>query len=307
MKELQKPRKDQIHVVSMSGGKDSTATALTAMDMGYDFVGAFADTGNEHEITYEYIDYLERKLGIKIHRVKSNFEINLKDRMRKFANGKYKFKNENAYKTVKEVLKENNTFLNLCAYKHIFPSRMAQFCTEYLKRIPITLLQDNLGFEYKKPVCSWQGVRWDESLSRSKLSYIDNDDWLEIYRPILHLKKEDVFKIHKRFGIKRNPLYDMGFSRVGCFPCINSTKKEILLVEKLFPKHIEKIARWENFIKNIGPNPEATFFHLNKKKHLVKGFTVYDYIEYCKTFNKSGRPRKNYDFYFCNASEGMCE
>jgi len=46
---------------------------------------------------------------------------------------------------------------------------------------------------------------------------------------------------------------------------------------------------------------------LNKKKHLVKGFTVYDYLEYCNTFNKSGRPRKNYDFYFCNTSEGMCE
>ena len=57
MKNIQKPRKDQVHVVSMSGGKDSTATALVAMDMGYDFVGAFADTGNEHEITYEYIEY----------------------------------------------------------------------------------------------------------------------------------------------------------------------------------------------------------------------------------------------------------
>lgn len=74
MKNIQKPRKDQIHVVSMSGGKDSTATALVAMEMGYDFVGAFADTGNENEITYEYIDFLERKLDIKIHKVRSNYD-----------------------------------------------------------------------------------------------------------------------------------------------------------------------------------------------------------------------------------------
>ena len=149
MKELQKPRKDQIHVVSMSGGKDSTATALTAMELGYDFVGAFADTGNEHEITYEYIDYLERKLGIKIYRVKSYFKSNLEKRVEKYVEGKYKFKSEKAYPAVKQALKENNIFLNLCAYKHIFHSRMAQFCTEYLKKIPITLLQDNLGFEHK--------------------------------------------------------------------------------------------------------------------------------------------------------------
>jgi 3'-phosphoadenosine 5'-phosphosulfate sulfotransferase (PAPS reductase)/FAD synthetase len=292
----------------MSGGKDSTATALVAMDMGYDFVGAFADTGNEHEITYEYIDYLERKLKIKIHKVESNFETKLQERLENFSLGKYEFKNENAPKALKKALKEKNKFLNLCCYKHMFPSRMSQFCTEYLKRIPITLLQDELGNKYKKPVCSWQGVRWDESESRSKLPYFDNsNDWIEIYRPILHLKREDVFDIHKRFGIKRNPLYDMGFTRVGCFPCINSPKNEILLINELFPGHIEKIAKWEKLIKNISPNERATFFHLNKKRHLVKGFTVYDYIEYCKTKNKSGRPRKNYDFYFCNASEGVCE
>lgn len=305
---MNKPLKNQIHVVSMSGGKDSTATALTAIDMGYEIVGAFADTGNEHEITYEYVDYLERKLGIKIHRVKSNFYSKLKKRIQDHLEGKYEVRNESAISAIKEAVEINNTFLNLCAYKHIFPTRRAQFCTEYLKKIPITILQDDLGLKYKKPVCSWQGVRWDESESRSKLDYFDHsDDWLEIYRPILHLTREDVFKLHKRFGIKRNPLYDMGFSRVGCFPCINSTKSEILLVSKLFPEHIDKVAKWEELIKKIGPFKDATFFHLNQKRHLVKGFTVYDYVEYCKTENKSGRPRKNYDFYFCNASEGMCE
>jgi 3'-phosphoadenosine 5'-phosphosulfate sulfotransferase (PAPS reductase)/FAD synthetase len=188
---------------------------------------------------------------------------------------------------------------------------MAQFCTEYLKKIPITLLQDELGAKYGKPVCSWQGVRWDESEGRSKLNYYDHsDDWLEVYRPILHLTRDDVFKLHKKFGIKRNPLYDMGFNRVGCFPCINSTKEEILLIHKMFPEHIEKVALWEKLMKKIGLFDDATFFHLHRKRHLVKGFTVYDYIEYCKTKNKVGRPEKEKDFYFekvCPLSEGACE
>ena len=42
------------HVVSVSGGKDSTATYLLALEQtGGDFDAVFADTGNEHEATYE--------------------------------------------------------------------------------------------------------------------------------------------------------------------------------------------------------------------------------------------------------------
>ena len=58
-----------LHVVSLSGGKDSTATALVAIELhgreNCRFV--FADTGNEHEATYEYaLEYLPRALGINV-------------------------------------------------------------------------------------------------------------------------------------------------------------------------------------------------------------------------------------------------
>src|SRR5689334_14846319 len=62
-------------VVSLSGGKDSTATALLALDR-FDrsrcrFV--FADTGNEHEDTVEYVQhYLPRVLG-SIDTVRGDF------------------------------------------------------------------------------------------------------------------------------------------------------------------------------------------------------------------------------------------
>lgn len=43
-------------VVSVSGGKDSTATYLLCLEQtGGDFDAVFADTGNEHEATYEYV------------------------------------------------------------------------------------------------------------------------------------------------------------------------------------------------------------------------------------------------------------
>ncbi|QOD81858.1 phosphoadenosine phosphosulfate reductase family protein [Chromobacterium haemolyticum] len=64
-----------IHVVSVSGGKDSAATLLLAINrVGRDNVRAiFCDTGNEHEEVYKYLDYLEQALDITIDRLKASF------------------------------------------------------------------------------------------------------------------------------------------------------------------------------------------------------------------------------------------
>lgn len=65
-----------VHVVSMSSGKDSAATAILAIEQhGQDacrFV--FADTGNKHDATYEYaLGYLPSALGITIDVVHADF------------------------------------------------------------------------------------------------------------------------------------------------------------------------------------------------------------------------------------------
>jgi 3'-phosphoadenosine 5'-phosphosulfate sulfotransferase (PAPS reductase)/FAD synthetase len=63
------------HVISVSGGKDSTATLLIALERcsRADVVPIFCDTGNEHDDTYAYLDYLEQALDIKIMRLKADF------------------------------------------------------------------------------------------------------------------------------------------------------------------------------------------------------------------------------------------
>lgn len=63
------------NLISMSGGKDSTATLLKAIEDGVPNIKAvFGDTGHEHNLTYEYINYLEKELGVDIVHIKPNFD-----------------------------------------------------------------------------------------------------------------------------------------------------------------------------------------------------------------------------------------
>ena len=65
-----------LHVISVSGGKDSAATLLLALErFGKDrVVPMFCDTGNEHEDVYAFLAYLEYALDIKIVRLRAKFD-----------------------------------------------------------------------------------------------------------------------------------------------------------------------------------------------------------------------------------------
>ena len=66
-----------LHVVSVSGGKDSCATLLLALERCpiESIVPIFCDTGHEHPAVYDYLNlnYLERILAVRIRRLKADF------------------------------------------------------------------------------------------------------------------------------------------------------------------------------------------------------------------------------------------
>lgn len=62
------------NIVSVSGGKDSTATLLVARELEVPNLSAVVtDTGHEHPETYDYIHYLAEATGIHIRWVKADF------------------------------------------------------------------------------------------------------------------------------------------------------------------------------------------------------------------------------------------
>ncbi|MDP3978373.1 MAG: phosphoadenosine phosphosulfate reductase family protein [Pseudomonas sp.] len=164
------------NIVSVSGGKDSTATLLVAIALETQNLQAvFADTGNEHEQTYEYLDYLERATGVKIQRVKANFTRQIAGK-RRFVEVKWReqgIDEEIVLAALEALQPTGNPFLDLCIWKGRFPSRKAQFCTMELKRDPML---EQVVMPLMAPnnmLISWQGVRADESLNRRYLPECD--------------------------------------------------------------------------------------------------------------------------------------
>jgi 3'-phosphoadenosine 5'-phosphosulfate sulfotransferase (PAPS reductase)/FAD synthetase len=126
-------------------------------------------------------------------------------------------------------------------------------------------VQDPL-LEIGDDVISWQGVRRDESIRRRDLpeneckQTLPNGAELWNYRPILDWTAEDCFAMHKKHGIKHNPLYEMGMGRVGCMPCINCRKSELLEISKRFPEAIDRIEQWEAAVRETSKASDASFF-----------------------------------------------
>lgn len=280
-KEAKLDAKGVSNEISISGGKDSLATALVAIERNTENLRfKFADTGHEHSSTYEYVDYLDgilkAKCGVGIETVKADFSRQIagkrefiKDHWKEdlMESGLSEAQADDKVARALEVLHPTgNPFLDLCLWKGRFPSTRRRFCSSELKHGPLQADVEK-QLEKFKAVISWQGVRRDESAQRANLIEKDVDfgTWepeqrgLLIYRPILDWTAQDVFAIAKRHSIEPNPLYKQGMGRVGCMPCIHAGKREMLEIIKRFPEEIARIAEWEWLVSAASKQDAATF------------------------------------------------
>jgi 3'-phosphoadenosine 5'-phosphosulfate sulfotransferase (PAPS reductase)/FAD synthetase len=256
------------NIISVSGGKDSTALLLLAIERQPDNLQAvFADTGNEHQITYDYVQYLNDTV-FPIRTVVADFA-RLMAGKAEYITKHWQNKGvpaEVCERAIAALKPTGNPFLDMCLWKGMFPSRTKAFCSEELKRNPIMRQVQDPLLEGGDDVISWQGVRRDESIRRKFLAEREHKDThksggeLWNFRPILDWTAEDCFAMHKKHGIKHNPLYEMGMGRVGCMPCINCRKSELLEISKRFPEAIDRIEQWESAVRETSKVGDASFF-----------------------------------------------
>ena len=257
------------HIINFSGGKDSTALLLLAIERETaNMTAVFADTGNEHELTYEYIAYISATV-CPIVVVRADFSRQIANK-REYVLTKWAEKGVTQSVidcAVAALVPTGSPFLDLCIWKGRFPSTKAAFCSEELKRNPVAMQIQQPHLDAGRDVMSWQGVRRDESLNRRflierelKLTHKSTSAELWNYRPILDWTADDAFAMHKKHGIQHNPLYEMGMGRVGCMPCINCRKDELLEISKRFPDAVARIAEWESLVARASKQSMATFF-----------------------------------------------
>jgi 3'-phosphoadenosine 5'-phosphosulfate sulfotransferase (PAPS reductase)/FAD synthetase len=229
-----------MRVVGFSGGADSQATALWVRKRWPAENVILMNTnagGNEHPLTEAFIAEYSRTV-FPVVSVKALIrdlgDVGTKDgatgdRRREFGPD------------------DELTFDRLAYIKGRFPSRKAQFCTEHLKLAPqLRWLRENLT---DKGVRYWRyiGVRRDESAARKDTPLTRCDDYFGCMAcyPLAAWTKPQVFAYIAENGEEANPLYKLGFGRVGCAPCINSGKDDILLWATRFPGMIDKLRAWE--------------------------------------------------------------
>jgi len=196
--------------VSFSGGKDSLATLLLVLDAGYRPPLLFVDTGLEFPETVEHV-----------HAVAKELELTLLE--------------ERAGDAFWEAMELFGP-----------PARDYRWCCKTCKLGPTSRL---IKKHFPLGVLSFIGQRRYESEQRSRKGSVWKNPWVAEQvgaSPIQHWTALHVwlylFRKRRETGISWNPLYEQGFSRIGCWPCPASD-----LAEFAFRRH----PQWDRLARHL--------------------------------------------------------
>jgi 3'-phosphoadenosine 5'-phosphosulfate sulfotransferase (PAPS reductase)/FAD synthetase len=313
-------------LINVSGGVDSTACYLLRLERGNDFRAVFADTGNEHEYTLDYVHSLSAKTGgPPVTVVKSDFGQHIAAR-RMWLEGMIEsgafqrdWTRERAQKALDALRPTGIPFLDLCMYKGRFPSFGTRFCTVELKLAAIrrqmilpAICEALKAGRNAASVVSWVGIRRDESPARANAEEWETESLgNSVYRPLVEWSKDQCFGLLKRHGVEPNPLYKLGCSRVGCMPCCLSNKDEILQIVKRWPHHIDRIREWEGIVRQCSKSGYGTFFH---SATIPGDSPTRAHIDAVAEWSKTSRGGMQYDIFrqyeeppACSSLYGLCE
>ena len=166
--------------------------------------------------------------------------------------------------------------------KKFVVNRHMRSCTIELKIKPFQRwLKEN--FVNKEEFIVIEGIRREESEARKdtevfeiKQSVLPGEKFfIPTLFPIAFWSVEKVFGYIEEKGIKVNPLYRKGFRRVGCMPCVNASKYELLYLPKKYRDRLEALE------KAIGEQIEkkAFMFHPEKGQKYLRERMLFEVEE----------------------------
>ena len=219
--------------VSFSGGKDSTVTSdLVTKALGTKkILHIYGDTTLEYPETLNYIERIK-----------------------------------NSQKELPMLIARNNDqdFYNLCDVIGP-PSRVMRWCCTVFKTGAIAK-KIEMTFKEKNKILSFQGIRRNESSSRSKYERETNSPKIAkqlAASPIIDWLDFDVWLYILSNKLDFNNAYRQGFSRVGCWCCPNNSNWAGFLASiymnkehNLFYDHLYNFAKkvgkedWEDYIND---------------------------------------------------------
>lgn len=202
------------HILSLSGGKDSTALAIYMKDRVPEMEYAFCDTEKELPETYEYLAKLEAFLGKPIRRL---------------------------------VHEDGHGFDSLLQMRRSFlPSPQVRWCTDYLKIKPF---EKYVGTDR---VVSYVGIRADEPTRRGYISTKPNiTPCLPFVED--NIRKADVFRILEESGLGI-PSYYRWRSRSGCYFCFFQQRREWVGLLENHPDLYRQAMQYEKTDPTTGQN-----------------------------------------------------
>lgn len=219
--------KPKLHVVSFSGGKDSTAMLLRMLEEGMRVdVILFCDTGLEFPAMYDHIDKVEKKIGRKIVRLQPE-----KDFEYYFAMHPVERK--------KSSLFAQRYGLNCTGYSWAGPK--TRWCTQILKNQPRERFFDKLKASYD--IIEYVGIAADEEYRlERKCNLRDN-----MRVPLVDWKmtEKDCLQYCKNSGYDWSGLYDH-FNRVSCWCCPLQSLSELRELYRHFPALWEQLKKWDS-------------------------------------------------------------
>lgn len=211
--------KSDLHVVSFSGGKDSTAMLLRMKELGMkiDMV-LYCDTTVEFPAMYEHVKKVEEYVGIPITVLRSekDFEYYLLEYIPKRRKGTY-----------------DDIGLS-------FPDHRVRWCTRVLKTDLIKRYLRDLKKEYN--VIEYVGLASDEQYRLERA----NNQQEHIRHPLVEWgwTEADALQYCYEKGFDFGGLYEL-FNRVSCWCCPLQPLSELRVLRKEFPELWAKLLDWQ--------------------------------------------------------------